>query len=112
MSVLLSSSQAAAAASLGPVKGVDHIDGDLLLRGLGMLAERLAVPPMSDIGEVPRPLEGRLVLLGVTGSIAAYKAAELVRLLTAAGAEVQVLMTHTASTFIGPLTLETPAGGA
>ena len=54
-----------------------------------------------------RPLEGRLVLLGVTGSIAAYKAAELVRLLIAAGADVQVLMTHTASKFIGPLTLET-----
>ncbi len=47
------------------------------------------------------------MLLGVTGSIAAYKAAELVRLLTAAGAEVQVLMTRTASEFIGPLTLET-----
>ena len=54
-----------------------------------------------------RPLEGRLILLGVTGSIAAYKAAELVRLLTAAGADVQVLMTHTAAAFIGPLTLET-----
>ena len=54
-----------------------------------------------------RPLEGRLVLLGVTGSIAAYKAAELVRALIAAGAEVQVLMTHTAGAFIGPLTLET-----
>lgn len=53
------------------------------------------------------PLDGRLVLLGVTGSIAAYKAAELVRLLTAAGAEVQVLMTRTATAFIGPLTLET-----
>ncbi len=53
------------------------------------------------------PLEGRLVLLGITGSIAAYKGAELVRLLTAAGADVQVLMTHTASAFIGPLTLET-----
>ena len=36
-------------------------------------------------------LEGRLVLLGVTGSIAAYKAAELVRLMAAAGADVQVL---------------------
>ena len=54
-----------------------------------------------------RPLAGRLVLLGVTGSIAAYKAAELVRLLMAAGADVQVLMTHTAAAFIGPLTLET-----
>jgi phosphopantothenoylcysteine decarboxylase/phosphopantothenate--cysteine ligase len=52
-------------------------------------------------------LEGRLIVLGVTGSIAAYKAAELVRLLTAAGADVQVLMTHSATEFIGPLTLET-----
>lgn len=54
-----------------------------------------------------RPLEGRLVLLGVTGSIAAYKSAELVRRLEAAGAEVQVLMTRSATRFIGPLTLET-----
>jgi len=54
-----------------------------------------------------RPLEGRFVLLGVTGSIAAYKAAELVRRLMAAGAEVQVLMTRSATQFIGPLTLET-----
>jgi phosphopantothenoylcysteine decarboxylase/phosphopantothenate--cysteine ligase len=57
-----------------------------------------------------RPLEGRLVILGVTGSIAAYKAAELVRLLAAAGADVQVLMTHSAAQFIGPLTLETLSG--
>jgi phosphopantothenoylcysteine decarboxylase/phosphopantothenate--cysteine ligase len=54
-----------------------------------------------------RPLEGRLVVLGVTGSIAAYKAAELVRALVAAGAEVQPAMTHSASRFLGPLTLET-----
>ncbi len=54
-----------------------------------------------------RPLDGRLVLLGVTGSIAAYKAAELVRRLMAAGAEVQVMMTRSATQFIGPLTLET-----
>ena len=53
------------------------------------------------------PLAGRFVLLGVTGSIAAYKAAELVRLLTTAGADVQVLMTPTAAHFIGPLTMET-----
>jgi phosphopantothenoylcysteine decarboxylase / phosphopantothenate---cysteine ligase len=51
-------------------------------------------------------LEGRFILLGVTGSIAAYKAAELVRLLTAEGADVQVLMSRTATAFIGPLTLE------
>ncbi len=52
-------------------------------------------------------LEGRLILLGVTGSIAAYKSAELARALTAAGAEVQPLMTHTAQAFLGPLTLQT-----
>src|SRR3954468_18757442 len=52
-------------------------------------------------------LEGRLILLGVTGSIAAYKSAELARALTAAGADVQVMMSHTAQQFIGPLTLQT-----
>jgi phosphopantothenoylcysteine decarboxylase/phosphopantothenate--cysteine ligase len=55
----------------------------------------------------PAALVGRLIVLGVTGSIAAYKAAELVRLLIVAGAEVQVLMTRSAAQFIGPLTLET-----
>jgi phosphopantothenoylcysteine decarboxylase / phosphopantothenate---cysteine ligase len=54
-----------------------------------------------------RTLEGRLILLGVTGSIAAYKSAELARVLTAEGADVQVLMSHTAQAFIGPLTLQT-----
>jgi len=52
-------------------------------------------------------LQGRLILLGVTGSIAAYKSAELARALTAEGADVQVLMSHTAQAFIGPLTLQT-----
>jgi phosphopantothenoylcysteine decarboxylase/phosphopantothenate--cysteine ligase len=59
------------------------------------------------VAETSKTLAGRLILLGVTGSIAAYKAAELVRLLLAAGADVQVLMTHSAAQFIGPLTLET-----
>ena len=52
-------------------------------------------------------LAGRLVLLGVTGSIAAYKSAELCRALTAAGADVQTLLSRSASAFIGALTLET-----
>jgi phosphopantothenoylcysteine decarboxylase/phosphopantothenate--cysteine ligase len=47
------------------------------------------------------------VILGVTGSIAAYKAGELVRLLITDGAEVQVAMSRTATAFIGPLTLGT-----
>jgi len=49
-------------------------------------------------------LEGRLVGLGVTGSIAAYKAAELVRLLRAEGADVVVMLTPSAGAFVGPLT--------
>jgi phosphopantothenoylcysteine decarboxylase/phosphopantothenate--cysteine ligase len=52
-------------------------------------------------------LSGRLILLGITGSISAYKSAELARTLTAAGADVQVLMSHTAQKFIGPLTMQT-----
>jgi len=52
-------------------------------------------------------LSGRHVVLGVTGSIAAYKSALLVRLLKKAGAKVQVLMTSDAERFIPPLTLGT-----
>ena len=56
----------------------------------------------------PRPsLRGRELLLGVSGSIAAYKAAELVSLLVKRGAGVTVLMTPGAARFIGPLTLAT-----
>ena len=52
-------------------------------------------------------LEGKKILLGVTGSIAAYKAAYLTRLLVKQGAEVQVVMTPAAGEFITPLTLAT-----
>ncbi len=52
-------------------------------------------------------MQGKKILLAVTGSIAAYKAAYLVRLLVKAGAEVQVLMTPAATKFISPLTLST-----
>lgn len=52
-------------------------------------------------------LEGRHILLGITGSIAAYKSAVLCRLLKKAGAEVQVVMTPLAKQFITPLTMAT-----
>ncbi len=52
-------------------------------------------------------LKGKKVLLGISGSIAAYKAAFLTRLLIKAGAEVQILMTPAATAFISPLTLST-----
>ena len=52
-------------------------------------------------------LAGRCILLGITGSIAAYKAAMLCRLLKTAGAEVRVVMTPLAKQFITPLTMAT-----
>ena len=52
-------------------------------------------------------LTGKKIIVGVTGSIAAYKAAMLVRGLIKAGAEVQVVMTEAAQQFITPLTLAT-----
>ncbi len=52
-------------------------------------------------------MKGKKILLGITGSIAAYKSAVLVRLLVKAGAEVRVVMTDSAIDFITPLTLAT-----
>src|SRR6476659_4356870 len=54
-------------------------------------------------------LQGKKILLGVTGSIAAYKSALIVRLLVKSGAEVKVIMTPAAKDFITPLTLSTLA---
>lgn len=50
-------------------------------------------------------LKGKKIVLGITGSIAAYKAASLVRLLVTRGAEVKVVMSESATQFITPLTL-------
>ena len=55
-------------------------------------------------------LQGKCVVLGVTGGIAAYKAAELLRLLVKAGAEVHVIMTSSAQEFVAPLTFQTLSG--
>lgn len=52
-------------------------------------------------------LKGKTVVLGVTGSIAAYKSANLARMLKKLGADVQVLMTENATNFINPITFET-----
>jgi len=54
-------------------------------------------------------LQGKKIILGVTGSIAAYKSAQLIRLLVKEGAEVKVIMTTLAKEFITPLTLATLA---
>lgn len=55
-------------------------------------------------------LKGKKIILGVTGSIAAYKSAVLLRLLVKEGAEVQVVMTASGKEFITPLTLSTLSG--
>ncbi len=55
-------------------------------------------------------LGGRRILLGVTGGIAAYKAVEVTRLFMQAGAKVQVVMTHTATKFVAPLSFEAITG--
>ncbi len=59
-----------------------------------------------------RTLSGRRIVVGVTGGIAAYKAADLVRLLSKHGAEVQVVMTRAATAFITPLTMQALSGRA
>lgn len=51
-------------------------------------------------------LTGKRILLGITGGIAAYKAAELVRLLVRAGADVRVAMTEAGARFVTPVTLQ------
>ncbi|MBS1120990.1 MAG: phosphopantothenoylcysteine decarboxylase/phosphopantothenate/cysteine ligase, partial [Deltaproteobacteria bacterium] len=67
------------------------------------------------MSEIPRtraprdpaqPLAGAHIVVGVTGGIAAYKAAELVRLLDKAGATVEVAMTARAQEFVGPMTFQ------
>ena len=55
-------------------------------------------------------LTNKQIILGITGGIAAYKSAELTRLLKAAGADVRVVMTPAATSFITPLTLQALSG--
>jgi phosphopantothenoylcysteine decarboxylase / phosphopantothenate---cysteine ligase len=62
----------------------------------------------SDMNEA-QALEGKTIVLGVTGSIAAFKAVEVLRLLTKAGANVVTIMTRAACHFVGPLTFQTLA---
>ncbi len=62
---------------------------------------------MASDATTRRPLDGRRILLGITGSIAAYKAAVLCRLLKTAGTDVRVVMTPLAKQFITPLTMAT-----
>lgn len=55
-------------------------------------------------------IHGKQIVLGVCGGIAAYKSAELLRLLTKSGASVRVMMTRNAARFVGPVTFEALSG--
>ena len=59
---------------------------------------------------MPQPLTKKRILLGVTGGIAAYKSADLVRRLREIGAEIQVAMTPAATAFVAPLTFQAVSG--
>jgi phosphopantothenoylcysteine decarboxylase/phosphopantothenate--cysteine ligase len=63
------------------------------------------------MNEDMQTLSDKKVILGVTGGIAAYKSAEIVRALIKLGAEVRVVMTRNATEFITPITLGTLSGG-
>jgi phosphopantothenoylcysteine decarboxylase/phosphopantothenate--cysteine ligase len=58
------------------------------------------------------PINGKRILLGVTGSVAAYKAVDLASKLTQAGAEVDVLLTESAARFVAPLSFQSVTGRA
>ena len=56
------------------------------------------------------PVQGKHIILGITGGIAAYKSVVLLRLLIKAGAEVQVVITPNGKEFITPVTLSALSG--
>ena len=70
------------------------------------LAPSYSIPP---VGAMP-DLAGKHIVLGLTGGIACYKAAELCRALIKAGATVQVVMTQAAEQFITPVTMQALSG--
>jgi len=63
-----------------------------------------------DLRQIPMSLENKNILLGITGGIAAYKTPDLVRKLTATGANVRVVVTQSAKAFVTPLSLQAVSG--
>src|SRR6185369_14894178 len=66
--------------------------------------------PLNGSHRVPMTLKGKKILLGMTGGIAAYKAAELTRLFVKNGADVRVAMTEAATRFVGTATMQALSG--
>ncbi len=65
----------------------------------------MSISSVSSSQKTVSPLSGKHIVLGITGSIAAYKACTLIRLLVKAGAEVQVVITPAGKEFVTPVTL-------
>ena len=71
-----------------------------------------SVPQYGDRGKSAWPLQGRRVVLGVSGGVATYKVVEFVRLLVREYARVQVVMTDNATRFVSPLTFQAVSGNS
>lgn len=101
----------------GAAKGLRRGEVKAPRRGAGVNSPQVAVngPRRGAVGGlrqggVKGPRRGAVVVLGVTGSIAAYKAAELASRLTREGVEVRTIMTEAAEEFVRPLTFQTLTG--
>ena len=93
------------------------IGGDVLANSEGAQADTLPtmtnqanVQEPGQQGDAPLELDGKHIVLGLSGGIACYKAAELCRALIKAGATVQVVMTEAAEQFITPVTMQALSG--
>jgi phosphopantothenoylcysteine decarboxylase/phosphopantothenate--cysteine ligase len=82
-----------------------HFDFRIKMNALGRL-----YPYFSTSMQKNNPIKNKSLVLGITGGIAAYKAAELVRLLVKANIDVQVVMTQAACQFITPVTMQALSG--
>lgn len=101
--------QALASYKLTVLIGSPCVAGELVLLG----CTHFSLPALAYISYVVRfmsSLHNKRIILGITGGIAAYKSAELCRLLIKAGADVRVVMTPGAQEFITPLTLQALSG--
>ena len=93
------------------------IGGDVLANSEGAQADTLPtmtnqanVQEPGQQGDAPLELDGKHIVLGLSGGIACYKAAELCRALIKAGATVQIVMTEAAEQFITPVTMQALSG--
>src|SRR4051812_12903354 len=106
-STATSSASVSASAPLASSRSRGRSCGAQLEMPIAGLSLRIVIPLTAPS---PMALTGKKLLLGLTGGIAAYKAAELCRRLIKAGADVRVVMTEAATRFITPVTMQALSG--